>query len=307
MSAASANSPLFVVGDPGQDLARKTVCIKIQRSRLGNSRKVSGSQVEVDTDKTMLRISKRLFDCPEYKAIANFDAEVGRYLESVCLPFEKSVHLCPLPILEHVDARLKEFAAQRPVLVEAFVALYPALCAQAPDRFRALHDPTDYLPIEEVRAAFSFSWRYISFGVPDKLREVSPQLWEEEKSKLSQLMTDAAAEAQQVMRAAMAELVQHLADRLKDGPEGKPVRLHKTAVSNLLGFLDSFEYRNVTDDEQLKELVNQARALMQGVNVQVLKNGPMFREQIRSGMHEIASKLDSMIVKSGVRKIRFED
>ena len=78
-------------------------------------------------------------------------------------------------------------------------------------------------------------------------------------------------------------------------------------MSNPLGFLDSFEYRNVTDDEQLKELVNQARALMQGVNVQVSKNGPMFREQIRSGMQEIASKLDSMIVKSSVRKIRFED
>jgi hypothetical protein len=54
MSAALAKSPLFAVEDSGQDLARRTVCIKIQRTRLGNSRKVSTSQVEVDTDKTML-------------------------------------------------------------------------------------------------------------------------------------------------------------------------------------------------------------------------------------------------------------
>ena len=74
MSAASA-MPLAAIENPGQDLARKTVCINIQRSRLGNSRKVSAAQVEVDTDKTLLRISKRLFDCPEYKAIANFDAD----------------------------------------------------------------------------------------------------------------------------------------------------------------------------------------------------------------------------------------
>ena len=40
----------------GQDLARRTVCIKIQRSRLGNSKKVNSSQVEVDTDKTMINV-----------------------------------------------------------------------------------------------------------------------------------------------------------------------------------------------------------------------------------------------------------
>jgi hypothetical protein len=71
----------------------------------------------------MLRISKRLFDCPQFKAIANFDAEISRYLESVCLPFEKSIHLCPLPMLQQVDTRLKEFAGKRPELVEAFVAV----------------------------------------------------------------------------------------------------------------------------------------------------------------------------------------
>ena len=112
-----------------QDLARKTVCIKIQRSRLGNSRKVNAAQVEVDADKTLLRISKRLFDCLEYKAIANFDGEIGRYLESVCLPFEKGIHLCPLPLLGEVDRNLKEFAGKRPTLIEAFLSVYPTIRA----------------------------------------------------------------------------------------------------------------------------------------------------------------------------------
>ena len=131
--SAALTAPLAGVDNPGQDLARRTVCIKVQRSRLGNSRKVSAAKVEVDTDKTLLRISKRLFDCNEYKAISNFDAEVSNYLESVCLPFEKGIHLCPLPLLQQVDQKLKEFAARRPVLVEAFLSVYPDLCAQAPE------------------------------------------------------------------------------------------------------------------------------------------------------------------------------
>lgn len=303
---AALASPLFTVEDAGQDLARRTVCIKVQRTRLGNSKKVSTSQIHVDTDKSMLRISKRLFDCREFKAVANFDAEITRYLESVCLPFERSVHICPLAMLTAVDNRLKQFAEERPKLVEAFIEVYPALCDQAPDRFRVLHNPLDFLPLDQVRAAFSFSWRYISFGVPDKLREIAPSLWEEERDKVARLMTEAAAEAQQVMRAVMAELVQHLADRLQDGPDGKPTRFHKTTVSKLLEFLDTFDFRNVTDDAELKNMVEQARALMQGITVKDLKTTAQLRDRVRVGMSDIAAKLDTMVVHGG-RKIRFDE
>ena len=98
------------VDDSGQDLARRTVCIKVQRSRLGNTKKVSSSQVEVDTDKSMIRVSKHLFESKEYAAIRNFDGEIARYLEQTCLPFERGVHLCPLPLLKQVDAKMHEFA-----------------------------------------------------------------------------------------------------------------------------------------------------------------------------------------------------
>ena len=205
-----------------------------------------------------------------------------------------------------VEARLKQFAAKRPELVEAFVAVYPALCEQAPNRFRALHDPRDFLPLERVRAAFSFHWRYISFGVPEKLREVAPELWDEERNKVAQMMTQAAAEAQQVLRSAMAELVQHLADRLEDGPDGKPARFHKTTVSKLLEFLDTFEFRNVTDDAELERLVGQARSLLGGVTVKDLKSTAELREHVRAGMSGIAAKLDTLVIRGG-RKFRFED
>lgn len=306
MSAALAAPFLSVVENSGQDLAKRTVCIKIQRARLGNSRKVSTAQVEVDTDKSLLRVSKRLFDCPEFKAIGNFDAEISRYLESVCLPFEKGIHLCPLPLLQQVDRQLKVFCETRPELVEAFLAVYPALCSEAPDRHRALHDPSDFLPLDRVRAAFSFSWRFVSFGVPDKLREIAPDLWDEERNKVAQLMTEAASEAQQVMRTAMAELVQHLANRLQSTEDGKPVRLHKTAISKVLEFLDTVDFRNVTDDVELKRLADEARALLQGVNVKDLKSTAQLREQVRTGMQEIAFQLDSMLVHKG-RKIRFDE
>jgi hypothetical protein len=119
-------------------------------------------------------------------------------------------------------------------------------------------------------------------------------------------MTDAAKEAQQVMRTALAELVQHLADRLQTTDDGKPVRLHKTAISKLLDFLDTLDFRNVTNDAELKRLADEARTLIEGVNVKDLKSTTALREHVRSGMQQIGTQLDSLLVSTG-RKIRFDE
>ena len=66
---------LTEVRNMGQDLAQKTVCVKVRLGRLGNTRKVSNSQVEVDTDKSLIRVSKSLLDSQELRSIANFDRD----------------------------------------------------------------------------------------------------------------------------------------------------------------------------------------------------------------------------------------
>ncbi len=50
--------PTLDIQEPGTDLARKTVFIKLHLGLLGNSRKVSSSQVEVDADKALILVSK---------------------------------------------------------------------------------------------------------------------------------------------------------------------------------------------------------------------------------------------------------
>jgi hypothetical protein len=304
---AASTLPFPMLHDAGQDLARKTVCIKVERHRLGNSKKVSTSQVEVDTDKRLLHVSKRLFDSKEYTAIVNFDGEVTRYLEETCLPFERGIHLCPLQLLKQVDAKMHDFAERRCELVETFVSVYPELCAKAPGQLRALHNPLDYPPVEQIRTAFAFTWRYVSFGVPDQLREISTQIWAEEREKASRVMTEAVTEVQAVMRTAMADLVRHMHERLQDGPDGKPARFHQTTVSKLVAFLDSFEFRNVTDDAELKELVERAKSLLSGVTVKDLKTTAELRSQVREGMADLAARLDNLIVRKGSRKLRLED
>ena len=153
-----ATTPMTVdLEKSGEDLARKTVFIKLHLGLLGNSRKVSSSQVEVDADKALIRVSKTLLDSPELQAIRTLDGDIRRYLYDTCLPFEVGIHLLPLGLLETVDEKLGEFNDKRRVLVEVFLAAYPRLCQEAAGRLRTLHNPADYPPVEEVRSRFTFS------------------------------------------------------------------------------------------------------------------------------------------------------
>ncbi len=114
----------FNIRDSGVDLARKTVCIKVRLSTMGNTRKVSTSQIEADADKDLLRVSKHLLDSAELKAVGRFDGEIRRFLYNICLPFEIGIHLLPVAALEVVEERLRKFAADRAELAKAFLAAY---------------------------------------------------------------------------------------------------------------------------------------------------------------------------------------
>lgn len=298
---------LIDVQSVGQDLAQKTVCVKVRLGRLGNTRKVSNSQVEVDTDKSQIRVSKHLLDSRELRAIANFDGEVRRYLYDTCLPFEAGIHLCPLALLEELEGRLRQLGARRKGLIEEFLAVYPLLCQEAGKRLRSLYDPTDYPPVEYVEQQFTFIWQYISFGVPDQLREISTKIWQDEREKAAQVMAEAGQEIQQVLRSAMAELVKHMRDRLKDGPDGKPLKFKESTISNLADFLGTFNFRNVTDDAELRSLVDKTRGLLLGVSADDLRTTAGVRAKVQQGMADLAAELDTLIVKRPGRKFRLNE
>jgi hypothetical protein len=301
-------APMIVnLETPGEDLARKTVFVKLRLGLLGNSRKVSSAQVEVDADKNLIRVSKTLLDSLELEAIRRLDGELRHYLYNMCLPFEAGIHLLPIGLIETVDARLHEFEAKRDELAQAFLAAYPRLCEEAAGRLRTLYNPLDYSPVAEVRSEFTCSWQYVSYGVPHQLREVSERMFQDERDKAAQRMSEAYTEVRQVLREAMVELVAHLRDRLTDQPDGTPQRLRETTVQKLREFLNTFDFRNVTNDQELKEQVERARALLTGTTTDAIRNTAELRSRVREGMAEIANRLGTIVSDRVGRKFRFDE
>ena len=120
-------------------------------------------------------------------------------------------------------------------------------------------------------------------------------------------MSEACKEIQQVMRASLLEMVNHLRDRLADQPDGKPQRLRESTLEKLRGFLATFDLRNVVDDQELKEQVEKARALLEGVSTDALRNMPLIRSRVREGMAELATQMDVLAGDRVSRKFRFAE
>jgi len=72
----------------------------------------------------------------------------------------------------------------------------------------------------------------------------------------------------------------------------------------LLGTLD---LRNVVDDQDLKEQVDKARALLDGVSADALRNMPMIRSRVREGMAALATQMDALARDRVSRDFRFSE
>ena len=132
----------------------------------------------------------------------------------------------PVAALEVVEDRLRQFSSDRTELVKSFLSAYPSLYLDAAKRLRGLYNPADYPPVEDITREFGLSWLYVSFGVPDQLKGISQEVWEQEREKAAQRMAEASSEIQHVLRQSMADLVAHMAERMKEGADGKPLKFN---------------------------------------------------------------------------------
>jgi hypothetical protein len=118
---------------------------------------------------------------------------------------------------------------------------------------------------------------------------------------------DATAVVQHTVREGLAELVAHLVDRLTGDKDGKLKVFRNSIMTNLNEFLEVFNARNITDDQQLAALVDKARRLISGVDAETLRESKNVRETVRTGFAKIQTALDGMLVDKPERAYRLDD
>lgn len=292
--------------DPGQSLLENTFCVRVRLGRLGNTKKVQSSQVDVgeNVDKDFTRTSKKLIESSAFEKIAKIDSKIKRYIYNDCLPYtEAGFALIPDSQLMIVETKLREWKLEREAAVEEFIEAYPRLCKEAAKHLGKLYAEGDYLPIDYVRSRFYFAWNYVSFGVPDKLRKISQQVFDEEKDKMSAMVVDAAQNVRDVMAQTFLELVAKLRDRLSDDKKS----LRESYVQDLKDFIFTFDLKNVTNYTELEREVERAKKLLEGKSFDAIRNTDDLQRELQKGMSVIAANVDKLVANKPNRKFRADE
>jgi len=289
-------------------LANKCFILRTRFGMIGNTRKVPTSQVEVKANKKWVKVTKILVESEELDAIKKLDSDMRAWLFQKCITFgEAAFVLVPFKRVTMVDEKFREFEKERELLVDAFVKAYPGLIKKAEKELDDTFNAGDYLPQKYVKGKFTFRYQYLNFGTPGKLKEVSPELFRNEQAKTQESWKEALDEARGILRAALLQLVTHLAERLEE-EGGTPKVFRETTITKLQDFLADFDVKNeITSDTELQALVKKARGLVTGVSVEELRVTDTVRDKVRSGMEDIGKTLDRLLVDRPSRKFRFDE
>lgn len=291
------------------DVTNSTKFLRVSFGRFGNTKKVDSDILKTTADKKLFRTNKTLIVSKELTAIRDYDAALTKWLEKKCIPFPgwPGVFVLPDGLASAVWDRLKEHREARHVLVAAYLAVYPekreSIKADLKDEF----SNSDYPTVAEMARRFRYEYTIRSFETPETLKDISPELYEEQKVAASKQFNSALDEISAVMRQSLLKLVTKVRDKLTPEADGSEKILRESTISNLREFLNDFDFRDISNDAQLKEVVDKAKALLGDGNAADLRTSEDFKLKVYEGMEDLTETLGELVEDKPSRKFRLDE
>ncbi|QGJ68598.1 Hypothetical protein PBC10988_3100 [Planctomycetales bacterium 10988] len=251
-----------------------------------------------------LSAGKKVIDTthPAYKAVTAIRSQALSYWKGMSLPFpEVGIRLIRQDTLGEFDARIAGFREQLEGAVLELDHHYDELRQQARERLGDLFDPRDYPPT--LLGMFGIEHDYPSIEPPNYLRQLNPELYQQECQRVQARFEEAVQLAEQAFTEELTKLIEHLHERLSGETDGNPKIFRDSAITNLTEFFERFRTLNIRSNAQLDELVSQARGIMQGVQPQYLRDSGVLREQIATQLSAVQTSLDDLLIDRPRRNI----
>jgi hypothetical protein len=294
---------------PAQRLRSVTAAVRLAISWLGVHKTLTTNQKNQAAESfgaqgNFLSAGKKLLDTthPAFKAVTAVKSKSINFWKSLSLPYsEPGIRLIRQDKIEMFDGQMRSFQEELDEAVTTLDLRYHELKDSAQRRLGRLYDPTDYPA--SLEGLFEISWEFPSVEPPDYLRQLNPELYQQECERVQQRFDEAVQLAEQAFSDELSKLVEHLVERLTGQADGKPKVFRDTAVTNLTEFFDRFKQLNIRSNDDLDSLVEQAQQIVQGRDPQELRDNQVLRTSVASELAEVQNVLDDLLVDRPRRNI----
>ena len=248
--------------------------------------------------------AKKLIDTshPAFKAVSSLKSRIVSFWKCMSLPYpEPGIRLIRQDDIASFQVQMNSLQSDLAEAVSNLNQHYSELKSQARRRLGRLFNAGDYPATLE--GLFECAWDFPSVEPPDYLRQLSPQLYEQEAARVASRFDEAVQMAEQAFTEELSKLVSHLTERLSGQEDGKPKVFRDTAIENLREFFERFRHLNIRSDEQLDALVNQAQGVVRGIKPQQLRDDKPLRQQVATQLSGVQAVLDGLLVDRPRRNI----
>jgi len=296
------------------DVLRKShAAVKLKFTWFGIKKSLDGDQKrqarEVFNAKDgFLSASKKLLDTkhPAVKAVNGLRGEIRLYFRHATLPFpEDGVRLVKREKLTELLDTITMFVGKLDQAVAALNDAWDELKQQAKEELGELYDENDYP--NSLDGKFSVTCHVVNTNPPDYLKETLPGVYRLEQERIGRQMEAAVALAEQSFTAEFAKMVGSLGEQLSGALDGKVKRFSKGHLENIKGFFERFKELDLGSNERLGQLVEQAQAACDGVEIGRLKESKSLQRTVAESMSEIGKQLEGMVELRPARAVSFDD
>jgi hypothetical protein len=255
-------------------------------------------------EREFLSAGKKLLDTshPAFRAVSAVRHRAVAYWKGSSLPYpENGIRLIRQDDISPFTVQLTSLKAELDEAVSHLDEQYDELKSAARRRLGSLYNAGDYPAT--LRGWFDVTFDFPSVEPPDYLRQLSPQLYEQEAARVAARFDEAVELAELAFTEELSKLVSHLTERLGGAEDGKPKVFRDSAVENLREFFDRFRHLNIRSNEQLDDLVGQAQRIVRGVEPQQLRDNHSLRQEVASQLSGVQAVLDGLLVDRPRRNI----
>ena len=287
-----------------QNIFQQACLIQLSTPCWQGARKIDSSVMEKIGDSEWLRGRKYLVDPELLNPIRAVIGRARKDLEKSALPFPiKGLTLVPKDCLQGIENLLQGHQQDFLEKVHEFETQYEEARVGARRSLGSLFSENDY-PID-IRRNFRFEWRYFTISTPGRSTTLTPEIYEREKTKFKEMMDETRDLAMAALREEFAAHIHHIVERLTNSEENKPKIFKDSMVGKIQDYIDSFDSRNLFQDEELSNLVEKAKRIIGRANPGRIRTNSDLREQIKKKMDKVKAEIDQAIEDMPRRKIRF--
>jgi hypothetical protein len=273
------------------------------RKALSSEQKAQAAE-QFGAEGQYLSAAKKLLDTRHeaFQQVTALRGQIISFWKGMSLPYpDPGVRLIRQQDLEPFNARMSQFREELAESVANLNRHFEQLKAAAADQLGRLYNPADYPPT--LRGLFGVEFDFPSVEPPEYLLRLNPNLYEQERQRITQRFDEAVRLAEQAFIGEFSRLVSHLSERLAADPAGQRKVFRDSAITNLTEFFQRFRALNIRSNADLDHLVETAQQVLRGADPHVVRNSASLRSQITNQLAAVQSHLDQMLVDSPRRRI----